>query len=183
MPQTDPSIYPHFLEPRTLGSAADKALSELRRTAGPAHLRSVGLLVSLGCMAILVLALHLEPTNLPLGPQSYLSLPECAFRQRTGYPCPTCGMTTAWARAVRGDLVAAFRANIAAGVFALVCAVAALGGLATVFGGRSCYNRFVEPVLGLLRPRQWFYLAVGLIIFAWAWNALWALAAPDTQLF
>ena len=182
MPHTKPSIYPRFLEPRTLGSAADKALSELR-TAGPARLRSVGLLVALGCMAILLLAWHLEPTNLPLGPQSYLSLPECAFQQRTGYPCPTCGMTTAWAKAVRGDLGAAFRANAAATVFALVCAAAALGGLATAFGGRGCYQRFVKPMLGLLRPRQWFYLAVGLIIFAWAWNALWAFVAGGTQLF
>ena len=180
MPHTEPSIYPRFVDPRPLVPAVDKAPSERRRTEGPNHLRSVGLLVSLGCMAILLAAWHLEPTDLPLGPKSYLSLPACAFRQRTGYPCPTCGMTTAWARAVRGDLGSAFRANIAAGVFALVCAIAALGGLATALGGRSCYNRFVEPVLGLLRPRQWFYLAVGLIIFAWAWNALWAFVAGDT---
>ena len=86
----------------------------------PGHLRSSGFLIGLACTVILLTAWHLEPDHLPLGSRSQLSFPGCAFRDRTGYPCPTCGMITAWSRAARGDLITALRANIAGAVLAVV---------------------------------------------------------------
>lgn len=38
-----------------------------------------------------------------------LILHRCAFRELTGFPCPTCGMTRSLALAVRGRWVSAFR--------------------------------------------------------------------------
>ena len=162
-------------EHRPVSSTANEAWS--KQSKGPAHVRSGGLLISLGCLVILVAAWHLEPYNLPLGPGSHLSLPGCALRERTGYPCPTCGMTRAWAKAVRGDLGAAFQANIAGTVFFVVCVAGGFFGLGTVLGGRSFYHRYVKPVLGLLRPRQWLYAGLGLIGLAWGLNGLWAFLA------
>ena len=182
MPNTKPSILPRLLEPGPSGPTADRALAGIS-SPEPANLRLAGLLLSLGCMAILLLAWHLQPTYLPLGPRSHLSLPGCPFRQRTSYPCPTCGMTTAFAEAVRGNFGVAFRANIAAAVFTLACAVTALGGLGTALGGAGFYRRFVEPLVGLFRPQQWFYLAIALVVFAWAWNALWAFVAGNASPF
>ena len=126
---------------------------------------------------MLLTAWHLEPAHLPLGPASQLSFPGCAFRERTGYPCPTCGMTTAWAKASRGDLIAAFRANIAGAVLAVAAFCGLLFGLATAGLGRPFYLRIVAPVLGLFRPTGWLYALLALIFLAWAWNALWACLA------
>ena len=180
MPYTKPSIYPCFTEPVALSPVPDKSHSELY-TPGVANVRLVGLLVSLGCLLVLLLAWHLEPAHLPLGSQSQLSLPGCALQQRTGYPCPTCGMTTAWAKTVRGQLSVAFQANLAGTVLALACAVAVFAGLVTAIAGNPFYQRFVQPLFGLLSPRQWLYLVFALIIFAWAWKAFWAFFAAHAS--
>ena len=175
MPHSKPSICPR----RTIESGVPAAVSQCRVLV-PGHLRSWGFLIGLACTVILLTAWHLEPDHLPLGSSSQLSFPGCAFWDRTGYPCPTCGMTTAWSRAVRGDLITASRANIAAVVLAVVALFAALFGLATALAGRAFYLRAVAPVLGLFSPRRWLYGLLALILFAWAWNALWAFVAQRT---
>jgi len=179
MPHTEPSIYPRFVEHGPIDSSVpDSALQS--PVPLPRHLRARGFLIGLACTAILLAAWHLEPDYLPLGTRSQLSFPGCAFRDRTGYPCPTCGMTTAWSRAVRGDLITALRANIAAVVLAVVALFAALFGLATALAGRVFYLRVLAPVLGLFSPRRWLYGLLALILVAWAWNALWAFVAQRT---
>ena len=145
-------------------------------------MRFTGALVGLSCVAVLVAAWHLQPEALPLGAQTQLSLPVCALQERTGYPCPTCGMTRAWGQAVRGNLLEAFRANMAAAVLALGSALGVLAGLGTALGGRSFYDRIVRPVLGLLRPKQWLYVGLGLIVLAWWWNALLAFVKEHESL-
>ena len=135
MPNTEPSIYSSLLQPRTL-ELAPPPVAPHPRPSIPAHLRLQGFLVALACTFMLLTAWHLEPSYLPLGSRSQLSFPGCAFRNRTGYPCPTCGMTTAWAKAVRADLISAFRANIAGAVLALAAVLGLLSGLATAVLGR-----------------------------------------------
>ena len=48
-----------------------------------------------------------------------LGLPPCTFKRLTGYPCPSCGMTSSFALAVRGDLWHSAQANVAGTVLAL----------------------------------------------------------------
>ena len=148
-----------------------------------ARLRCAGTLVGVVCVAILVAAWHLEPKWLPFGPQTQLSLPGCALQERTGYPCPTCGMTRAWGQAVRGDFVKSFRANFAGTILAIGCGLGALGGLGTAIGGRVFYGRFVEPITAQLRPKQWLYAVLGLLGLAWAWNGLWAFVKQQQWAF
>ena len=176
MPNTEPSIYTSLLEPRTLASDSPVTVPTPRPSI-PAYLRLRGILTALVCTFILLTAWHLEPSYLPLGPRSWLSFPQCAFQNRTGYPCPTCGMTTAWARAVRADLISAFRANIAGAVLAIAAFLVLLAGLATAVLGRVFYLRIVAPVLGLLSPGRWFFALLALIALAWTWNALGAFLA------
>ncbi len=173
MPNTEPSILSSTRCQRPAGPGTEKVRLEVV-TGGSGKLRCAGALVGVGCVTILVAAWHLEPGWLPFGAQTQLSLPDCALQERTGYPCPTCGMTRAWGQAVRGNLLEAFRANIAGAVLAAGCVLGALGGLGTAVGGRGFYRRFVSPITGMLRPGQWLYAALGLIVLAWAWNALWA---------
>jgi len=182
MPNTEPSILSSTRGHRPAGPGTEKVRLELG-TGGSAKLRCSGAFVAVVCVAILVAAWHLEDVGLPFGPQSQISLPGCALRERTGYPCPTCGMSRAWGQSVRGNLVEAFRANIAGAILAVGCLLVALGGLGTAVGGRSFYRRFVGPVTGVLRPRQWLYAVLGLIVFAWAWNGLWALLSQQQSVF
>ncbi len=173
MPNTEPSILSSPRGQRPAEADTGKVRLEVG-TGGSAKLRCAGALVGVGCAAILVAAWHLEPKWLPLGAETQLSLPGCALQERTGYPCPTCGMSRAWGQAVRGNFVAAFRANIAGAILAVGCGLGALGGLGTAIVGRGFYCRFVEPVTTALRPEQWLYAVLGLIVLAWAWNGLWA---------
>ena len=56
----------------------------------------------------------LEETHRQLG------LPECTFKSITKLPCPSCGMTSAFALLVRGDLWNALRANAVGAGLALL---------------------------------------------------------------
>jgi len=50
-----------------------------------------------------------------------LGLPECTFKQVTGHPCPSCGMTTSFSLFIRGDIVNSMRANFVGTILAAVC--------------------------------------------------------------
>src|SRR5207248_3362263 len=50
-----------------------------------------------------------------------LGLPECTFKELTGKPCPSCGMTTSFSLFIRGDLVNSMRANFVGTLLAAVC--------------------------------------------------------------
>ncbi len=135
-----------------------------------------GLLVGLACLAVLLAAWHLEESYLPLGPESQIHLPECFLRVSTGYPCVTCGLTRAWARSVRGNLLGAVRANTAGTVMAVFCVLATVGGMGTVIGGEDFYRSAVKPGLRLFRRGRWLWMGVGLVVLAWAWNMFWAMS-------
>ena len=169
MPQTEPSICPGSAEPGNVDSGVSGV-----EVSVPDHLRWWGFLIGLACVGILLAAWHLEPRHLPFGPESQLSLPGCGFRDRTGYPCPTCGMTTAWAKTVRGELYQGLQANIAGGILAIATVIAGIFGLATAAAGKRFYVRLAKPVIDLLSPTGWLYGLLGLFIFAWGWKALWA---------
>jgi hypothetical protein len=66
---------------------------------------------ALGLVAVLVVARGLQPDPKGFGTHTQLGLGSCAFREATGRPCPTCGMTTSFAWASRGNLVRAWGAN------------------------------------------------------------------------
>lgn len=70
---------------------------------------AVGLLVS--ACAVLAVAGWLEPAARGYGTHTQLGLPPCAFLQLTHLPCPSCGLTTCFACAIRLHFLDAFRAN------------------------------------------------------------------------
>ena len=55
-------------------------------------------------LAVWALAVSLVPSPNHLGTHTQLGLPECPTMVQTGYPCPTCGMTTAAAWLARGHI-------------------------------------------------------------------------------
>lgn len=103
---------------------------------GPAIQRVVWWTLAAGCSAVLITAAILEPDARGYGTHTQLGLPPCAFLQLTGAPCPGCGLTTAFAHAIRGRFVHAADAN-AFGLllFAIVCALIPF---ASIAGWRRC---------------------------------------------
>src|SRR5262249_5228161 len=81
-------------------------------------------LAALGLLAGLGTARGLEPDPGGYGTHRQLGLPPCAFLGLTGHRCPTCGMTTAFAWAVRGRIGASWQAN-PAGCLLAACSVVA----------------------------------------------------------
>lgn len=78
--------------------------------------------------AILVVAAMIEPDERGYGSHTQLGLPPCGFLMLTGSPCPGCGLTTAFAHAVRGQWSMAAGANpLGFALFFLVCASIPLG--------------------------------------------------------
>lgn len=90
---------------------------------------------SLG-MALLVVAGWMTPSREHMGTHRQLGLPPCGFATVTGYPCPTCGMTTAFALVVRGRLIEAAGSSVFGTLLAVGTIVFVMAALACVIVGR-----------------------------------------------
>lgn len=126
-----------------------------------------GALLMLPPLALLLTAAWLKPDPSGMATHRQLGIAPCGFLESNGYPCPSCGMTTAFAHAAHGALVASFIAQPAGCVLALICAMLALVGGWSVWSGMDgaglasrLFSR--KAVWGGL-------LALGLV--AWGWTA------------
>ena len=54
------------------------------------------------------IARALTPSPAGIGTHQQLGLPPCTFLHWTGFPCPSCGLTTCFAYAAHGEFIAAF---------------------------------------------------------------------------
>jgi hypothetical protein len=93
--------------------------------------------LSLGLCAMLGVAAWLEPAAQGFGTHEQHGLPMCNFFRIVRRPCPSCGMTTAWTHAVRGQWRAAVQANAAGTLLAAAAPVAAVWA-----GGSAVCGRF-----------------------------------------
>jgi hypothetical protein len=112
-----------------------------------------GLLVFLALLwaGVFVLALVLDPyqggrvwteeTHRQLG------LPPCTFKALTGMPCASCGMSTSFALAIRGDLVNSLRANFVGTGLALFGVVFIAWALVSAWRARLLWIRSLERVI------------------------------------
>lgn len=85
---------------------------------GPA-MRVTAALLAILLMTALAVAARLEPDPRGFGTHEQLGRPPCAILRLTGKPCPTCGMTTAFAWFVRGGVAQSWAANPAGLVWAI----------------------------------------------------------------
>ena len=74
-------------------------------------------------LTLLLLAAWLKPNPNGFGTHQQLGLPPCTFQFWFGFPCPSCGGTTAFAHFVRGQWGSALRANAASCLFAGLCVI------------------------------------------------------------
>ncbi|MBK9120234.1 MAG: DUF2752 domain-containing protein [Phycisphaerales bacterium] len=102
----------------------------------PATVRLWSAGVLLVCLALLGIAVWLQPDARGYGTHEQLGAARCGSFKLTGYPCPTCGMTTAYAYTVRGQLIAAFWAQPAGLLMALGTIMLALTSAGAILRGR-----------------------------------------------
>jgi hypothetical protein len=128
--------------------ARDENQRELSAT--PAT-RWIGILTSIPATAVLIIAML----------DIQVSQPYCGVKTRTGYPCPTCGMTTSFRALGRGEIGDAFAAHpFGPGLFAVTVLVAVTGAIQAVAA---------KPVFAALGMRWWWWLLpVGGILAGWA---------------
>ena len=129
-------------------------------SAGWIRLRGASL--TLPAMLLLGFAWTMHPDGRGYGTHEQLDLPACEMMMRTGYPCPTCGLTTSVTAAAHGRVGEALHAHpfglLLLGGTLLIAAC----GAAELATGRGAIRR--------LRPGPWWALiAVGGLLVSWAW--------------
>jgi hypothetical protein len=88
-----------------------------------------------GCALILGVAAAIAPDPSGYGTHTALGLPPCGFLLLTGFPCPGCGLTTAFAYGIRGQWSLAASANpLGLVLFLVVCACIPLAASAALRG-------------------------------------------------
>src|SRR2546430_199836 len=125
--------------------------------------RLVALAIASACLATLVIAAVLKPSPQGLGTHTAMGFQNCQFLERTGIPCPSCGMTTSTSWFVRGNWLASFYVQPMGFVIALGLAATFWGTLYIAATGRPSHRllRFL-PAKGLLIGLMGFGIA------AWA---------------
>lgn len=125
------------------------------------RLRLAGAALAAACASVLALAWWLSPSPAGYGTHEQLGMLPCSFLVKTGYPCPSCGMTTAVAAAVHGRVMESLRAQPFGVVLAGFLALLAAAGAAQALTGRAA--------LAALRVRWWWFLAaLGGMLAGWA---------------
>ncbi|MEM6393340.1 MAG: DUF2752 domain-containing protein [Planctomycetota bacterium] len=127
--------------------------------------RLLALAIFLPAAALLTTAALLSPNPNGHGTHTSLGLAPCGLLQATGIPCPTCGMTTAFALAADASLLQSLLTQPLGFLLALATAATTLvTGYALVTGMR------LQPLIdALLQPRTFWAFAV-LTVLAWAYT-------------
>ncbi|MBI9015986.1 MAG: DUF2752 domain-containing protein [Phycisphaerae bacterium] len=81
----------------------------------------INLIVAMLAFGLLATAWKVNPNVKGFGTHRQLDMPSCGFLERTGYPCPTCGMTTAFSHTVRLELFQAAKVQPTGMLLALAC--------------------------------------------------------------
>ena len=108
--------------------------------------------IALGLTALFAVAAYLNPyrgdgSARRMETHRQLGLPECTFKEMTKLPCPSCGMTTSFALAMRGDLSDAVRANSVGVMLALALLAAIPWCIASALCRRTLFVQSAERVL------------------------------------
>jgi hypothetical protein len=131
------------------------------------RLLAIGL--ALGCLTVLLIAARLTPD--PHGYGSHtgkpLGMASCQFMERTGLPCPSCGMTTSFTWFVRGNVAASIYVQPMGAMLAFLAACSVWVGLYIGLTGRP-----VHRLLRLVPSRYYLVPLFALAILAWAWKIL-----------
>lgn len=134
--------------------------------AGPGE-RAVGGIVAGVALAVLIIAAALRPAEAGHGTHTQIGLPPCSWVVWFDKPCPTCGMTTAFANAGEGHWLASFVTQPAGMMLSVATAAAFWLGLHTLLTG----SRIGSLTGWVLRPKPITVMVLGLI-GAWVYKIM-----------
>lgn len=131
--------------------------------------------IALALTAVFAVAIWLNPYNDDGSPRRMathqnMGLPPCTFYERTGVPCPSCGMTTSFSLLMHGDVANSLRANAVGTLLAVFCLMLIPWCLASAACRRTLFLHSAERALTLV---VLVFLSLMLlrwgIVLAWAW--------------
>lgn len=138
---------------------------EVTRAARSGRLKA--LFVSFAAAAILIVAGYMQPNSDGLGTHQQLGLPKCGWILAANIPCPTCGMTTAYSHAVRGEIPSAFFAQPMGLLLAILTMLIVFGGFFSLITGYSfTWLQYQFP------PSKVFIVFVVLTLASWGLKIL-----------
>lgn len=133
--------------------------------------RSANICMALGLASVLILAFLLEPDPRGLGTHERLMLRPCNFYEATGLPCPSCGMTTAFASMAHGQIGRAFLAQPLGALGFVICLVLLPIALGAAISGKNLFGVFaglpwyrLSWALGVLFVAAWVFKIVVMIL-------------------
>jgi hypothetical protein len=109
--------------------------------------------------APMALAALLTPDSRGWGTHEQLGWPPCWLQRAAGWRCPSCGMTTAWSYAARGDVPAAFEASVGGTLLFVAAGLGMLWLLVIAVAGRSPLKR-PSPKAALWVATAWLAVSV-----------------------
>jgi hypothetical protein len=127
--------------------------------------RLLALAISLACFVVYLTALLLPPNTAGISTHRALGLEPCQFLERTGLPCPACGMTTSYTHFVRGHFLGSLYVQPMGFVLAVLTGVTFWAALYIALTGRPAHR-----LLSRLNGLAWI---IGLMLFgaaAWGWK-------------
>jgi len=127
--------------------------------------RLLWLATSLGCLAVLAVALVVHPDRSGVGSHRQAGFVRCQFLDRSGVPCPTCGMTTSFAYFARGQVIGSLYVQPMGAVLAVLSGMTFWGGLYIALTGRPVYR-----MLGFIPARCYLIPLFALFVLGWAWK-------------
>ena len=138
-------------------------------------LRIFLLVLTVPWLAVFVVATQISPYKADgearqMGTHMQLGLPDCNFKELTGLPCPSCGMTTSFCLLIRADVWHSLQANFAGTLLATFGLLFIPWAFASAFLGRFVFIRSIEMVV--------FRLAIVflfLLFGRWAFVLIWDL--------
>jgi hypothetical protein len=146
---------------------------EVERATLTERILAIGLAV--GCSLVLCIAAYLPPSPTGTGTHTQLrGLQSCQFFQRTGLPCPSCGMTTSFSWFVRGNWLASFYVQPMGYVLAVIATVTAWAGYYIAVTGKPAHR-----LLKLVPSRYYLFPLLGLAVAAWGWKMFLVLRGID----
>jgi len=127
--------------------------------------RLAGGLVAACCLGVLSLAAWLRPDSTGVGTHEQLKLEPCVWLSAVGHPCPTCGMTTAFAHAANGSLGSSFHSQPMGAALAIVTSVAFWVALHVAVAGSNAGR-----LTGSLFSTRGVVLGVAGLLAAWVYK-------------
>jgi hypothetical protein len=124
--------------------------------------RFVAAVVALAAASPLVVAVSLTPSESGTGTHQALGLPACGWQTAMDLPCPTCGMTTAFAHAARADFGSALLAQPAGLLLSVLAGLTVLGGLYAAMTGAPMQHAaasFAHPKI--------IWIGLGILLLGW----------------